>query len=183
MIQNKTTYTFCLTLPLLMLGCSDRSPKFQDVEPRLHEGFYSAEDPSDQAVPLVAIRNVEGRMSSYAYLTFECEGSVSSSYNRTSYSLSGNPRSLSGPSVSRLDRNCEIETGLKAESADTIRVFISYNQVAQDSYVLKRIEKQSFIQKMKDLIQLSPQHDPDDRACMESLEDSCANLSLIGGHQ
>lgn len=183
MFQNKTALTYCLTLPLLALGCSDRPAKLQDAGPRLSEGYFIADNPNEKEVPLVAIRNIEGRMSSYAFLSFNCEGSVSSSYNRTSYSLSGNPKSLGGPSVLRLDRNCEIESEITVESDDAIQIHIALNKVTQAPYTLKRIEKNTFIQKMNELILLSPQHEADENACLESFGDSCTNLSLNGKNQ
>ena len=168
-----------ISLVLINTGCSKKADvKIEEVGPRISEGYYSTSNAKDYNVPLVAIKKENGNTYAYSFLKYECDGKVSSSYNKTGTTFSDSPVSAGGPNVTVLGKNCDIKTEILAESDSTVKITVKINGELKDTYSLTKMDKQSFIDILKTVSTLADTFHVTEDTCQKSLNDSCTNLQI-----
>lgn len=154
----------------------------EEVGPRVREGYYAAENPENKNVPLVAVKITDNTTRSSAFSSYLCAGKVISAYRDSGYTLSWSGAASSAGGFELLyDSKCP-EVGFHAEitadSDSTIKVIITEDKKVKDTYVLRRVSEETFIDGIKSLAVTSDSFDANDEACKNTLLKSCSAFGL-----
>lgn len=171
------------SMAVFAMGCAKKSEakfeaKFEDVGPRISEGYYAIESAEKYNVPLVAIIKTNGITYAYSFYWYECSGKVSSTYDKTGTTFDDNPVSAGGPNVTVLGKNCNLKSDIVADSDSTIKVRVSLNDVEQESYVLRKVSKEEFLNGLINMSKVSDSFKTSEDTCQKSLGEACSTLNI-----
>lgn len=170
---------FLLLFLFAITACSKKAEvKVSVVGPRISEGYYSINNPDQYNLPLVAVKAEKGNMDIYGFLKFQCDDKIHQSYDYAGTTFSDRPASLAGRSVNILSHDCKIKTDIQAESENSIRVKVIFNDKEVDSYSLTKVSKEDFIHDLKSFVDQDSSIKIEEKICEKSLQSSCDVLNL-----
>lgn len=167
------------SMAIFASGCAKKSEaKFEDVGPRISEGYYAIESAENYNVPLVAIIKTKGLTYAYSFYWYECEGKVFSIYDKTGTTFDDNPVFAGGPNVTVLGKNCNLKSDIVADSDSTIKIKVSLNRQEQQAYILRKVSKEEFLTGLISMSKVSDSFKTSEDTCQKSLGEACSALKI-----
>ncbi len=168
---------FLIAVTFVYSCAKKREVTVTEVGPRISEGYYAINNPDQYNMPLVAVKMVNGNADSYGFLKLQCDDKTYQSYDYAGTTFSDRPASLAGRSVNILSHECKIQTEVTAESDTSIKIRVILNDKEIDSYSLKKVTKEDFIQDLKSFVSHDSNLKIEEKICQKSLDSTCEILN------